>query len=237
MRYSIRSNWCILFLAIFAAVFSASCQFQKPSEKERLAENLAAFLKEEYNDFAEEYVMTLDNGSVFFADLDSDNIPEMFFLFDSYKNTKVMVYSIKGEIPEKLGEFDASMFQTDDPHLKFAVYQGGQDKVLYTQVVIEGGAADHRRWITDTFLTLRQNVLEGFSLSGVEDLDTGEMEHWKSAKDSTIISEEDYTQMKQDFLNGKEIIQTVEILQKDWIESFTQNDLLESQILEAIPDF
>lgn len=181
--------------------------------------------------------MTLDNGSVFFADLDSDNIPEMFFLFDSYKNTKVMVYSIKGEIPEKLGEFDASMFQTDDPHLKFAVYQGGQDKVLYTQVVIEGGAADHRRWITDTFLTLRQNVLEGFSLSGVEDLDTGEMEHWKSAKDSTIISEEDYTQMKQDFLNGKEIIQTVEILQKDWIESFTQNDLLESQILEAIPDF
>jgi len=229
---------------MFILLALPSCKEQEPHEKEIPAKSFADFLKNEYSTYSGDNVMTLDNGSVFFADLDNDNIPELFFMFDNYKTTKVMVYSIRGETLHKLGDFEASMLPADVPQLEFILYQNqnqnqnqdGQERILYTKTVLEGGAATHQRWITDTFLTLKDNKLETYTLASMEDTSNGEFEYWESISDSSLISEEEFTQRKQKLLNEKEIVQTVQILQKDWIENFTENDLLEMRLSEIFPD-
>ncbi|MDO5603459.1 MAG: hypothetical protein Q4G07_11900, partial [Oscillospiraceae bacterium] len=110
--------------------------------------------------------MMLGEEKAFLADLTGDGLPELFFLYDDYKNAGVVVYNISGKKIEFLGSFTASSFYNAED-LVFELYSGSSGNLLYTKSVQYGGPMDNRNWVTEVFAGLSDGKLHTRTLSSV----------------------------------------------------------------------
>ena len=171
----------------------------------------------------------LGDGKAFLADLDGDNVPEIFFLYDNWRSSRGVVYAIDGESVRELGEFDAASFYNQD--LSFELYQGEEGAILHTQSVLETGVADPREPVTDYYLSLQDGKLTVQEIS------------WIRSKDGDFLEEEDVRSQAErekettKILQGRSLAQTILLPKEEIIEDFTDSAVLENTMMALLQDW
>lgn len=235
MNHSMKKIVPILALIICMFSFSSCTAETKSFEMspQDIASGFVEAWRTDYQKIQESSAMMLSEGKAFLTDLTGDGLPELFFLYDDYKNSGVAVYDISGSKIQSLGRFTASSFYNHE-NLIFELYGSSQGNIIYTKSVQYGGVMENRNFVTEVFAGLSDGMIHIDTLSSVVYTDGTGAEYWNSAEDGTLITEEEYNKRRNNILGDSVLLDTVVLSADSAVCEFTKDETLQEYILELL---
>lgn len=241
LRYRRPAFWVVLLAAVLviAACIGLAANPRRKGyalEPGEIARRFAAVWAERWETVEGHDGMLLGEGKAFLADVTGDSLPELFFLYDNYNLSGVVVYDVSGEEPTELGAFDASSFYGDNA-LLFDFYEGPGDPLIHTESVFYGAAADPRNTVTDIYAVYEGDQLRVHEPAPcrIEYRDgSAEPLYKESPYDGTEISEEEHRRRVAAILGQRTLAHTIVLEPGREAVAFLEEGTLEAYILTLL---
>lgn len=232
---------CILLSALMAgsliACNSKDTQQKKPAlSHEEIASNFAEMWKTEYPT-SYDPTMNSKGGNIFLTDVNNDAVPEILLRFDTYKTGTIVVYDISKEPFQKIGELEASALLLEKDGLKIEIYQNQGKRVLVTESVLYGPAANPQNWITEIYASWENDSLQINRLAYTEDSKTGEKIYYKSPYEDTVITQEEYEALQKDYQGKGELAETILLSKENYVEDFQDSQQVKQSIFTLLEQY
>lgn len=209
---------------------AASISLQENLFPAGTAENFTVACKLKFENSLD--TMTNGDAKAFLADLDNDSTPELFFIYDNYKSSQVVVFRLYGTSIEELGSFEVSYFYSD---LHFELLRVDKRTVLHSESIPPASAANPNVYIYDFYISLADGRLHMESLCRVETKEGGEpVAYYSDALEGEQISKEAYESKRDGILNGLSSVGSITIPGNEMIHTFSSGDQFENYIASLL---
>lgn len=231
----LKKTFCILlFLMMSSSLIACSSKDTHPKNPpisyEEIASDFAEMWKIEYP-ASYDPTMNSKGGNIFLTDINNDAIPEILLRFDTYKTGTIVVYDISKEPFQKIGELESSTLLLEGEPLKVEIYQTPKKRILFTQSISYGPAANPQNFITEIYASWEKDTVQINRLAYIEDTKTGEKIYYKSPYEDTIITQEEYETLQAGYLEKGELAESILLSKENYVEDFQDSQQVKQYIL------
>ncbi len=241
LHYKKPAFWAVLAAVVLVAALCLGLMTNPRSDSlalssEEIAQKFTAVWLEKWNTIEGHDEMLLGEGKAYLADVTGDGLPELFFLYDNYKLSGVVVYDISGKEIQELGSFDASSFYGQQD-VRFALYRGNNGSIVHTESILYGSAADPRDAITDVYAVYQNGRLQvhepaPYRIASRDG--SGQTVYYASPYDATVIPQDEHERRVVDILGQAELAETIVLTADSPVVSFQEAGALEPYIQSLV---
>ncbi|MGN0664280.1 MAG: hypothetical protein ACI4L5_04315 [Negativibacillus sp.] len=190
---------------------------------------------QEYWQTAEDAPASIPEGVVFFADLDSNAVPELYLTYSTGMGRQIglLAFDLQKEKPECLGVSYLALAENGDT-LAFSLGGENEKPVLTTKGQVPMGAANSNREYIESFLTLSNGQLNTSELTYSVD-ENKNVIYYNASQDRKEVSQQEYKALRSEYLRSDEPLLTIQTSGK--LNFLENTDLFADSLKESLKNW